>query len=77
MILAGLWVLAGVYIWQALRRSKREFSLLVMAFLFAWSVEAFLVCADSFSYQFAFLFLPGGLPVYILLAWALIFFQSK
>ena len=74
--LIGFLVLMLITTFVAYRRGPRVFADLILAFVFAWGIEASAVYADSYHYYFAIVPLPGCVPLFVASGWTMVFFTA-
>ena len=74
--IGGFWLLMLIMIFVTFRRNPSQFAMLIMAFIFGYSVEYLGVSQGLYAYLRGFVFLPGCVPIYIPFGWAFIFYSA-
>lgn len=72
----GFLLLMLVTLLHSYRQGFRSFLTLVTGFLFGYSIETIGIASGSYDYHFAFVCLPGELPLYVACGWAMVFFAG-
>lgn len=74
--LAGFLLLMIAVTGSAIRRGPRDIANLAIAFFFAWGIEATATCRGDYAYYFAYFYLPGWVPLYVICGWAMVFYAA-
>ncbi len=74
--LVGFHFLTALIAYHAYKKGLRDVANLVVAFIFAYGIEAFAVYSGNYSYHYFLIWLPGDVPAYVIFGWALVFYAA-